>query len=280
MTVKWHDIDTPSGYCVPVQWRSRNASGPVVLLMAALGVPARLYENLAAALFEQGFNVALIEQRGQGESALRASRRWDWGFAEVLTNDLPAVLDWIEAQVPGTAIYLLGHSLGGHYSAMMAGLAPERIAGIMVVATGSPWYRAYPPKMRRQIRLLIAVLPLIMLFCGYYPGKRLGFGDRDARTLMRDWLDMAKSNTYRARGLDRDLDAAIAEYTGPVLSVRLADDPFAPEAGMRAVTDKFQRAPVTDRVITVEELDDKADHFRWAKQGEVVATTVAEWLRG
>lgn len=271
-------VSTASGHEVPLYWYSASETAPSLIIMAALGTPCRVYENLASSLNAQGFNVALLEQRGQGESALRASRGCDWGFADVLTNDLPAVLDWIEAQVPGTNIYLLGHSLGGHYSAMMAGLVPEQIAGIMVVATGSPWYRAYPPKMRRQIRLLIAVLPLIMLLCGYYPGKGLGFGDRDARTLMRDWLDMARTNTYRARGLDRDLDAAIAEYTGPVLSVRLADDPFAPEAGMRAVTDKLQRAPLTERVITAEELGDKADHFRWAKQGEVVAETVAEWL--
>lgn len=275
-----YEVLTTSSNKVPLYWYSASEDAPTLVIMAALGTPCRLYENLASALNGHGFNVALLEQRGQSESALRASRQCDWGFADVLTNDLPAVLDWIEAEVPGTAIYLLGHSLGGHYSAMMAGLVSERIAGIMVVATGSPWYRAYPSKMRRQIRLLIAVLPLIMLFCGYYPGKRLGFGDRDARTLMRDWLDMARSNTYRARGLDRDLDAAIAEYTGPVLSVRLADDPFAPEAGMRAVTDKFPRAPVTERVITAEELGDKADHFRWAKQGTVVAETVAEWLRG
>jgi predicted alpha/beta hydrolase len=273
-------VATASGYKVPLYWYPAPGEAPTLVVMAALGTPCRKYENLASALNAQGLNVALIEQRGQDKSALRASRQRDWGFADVLTHDLPAVFDWIEEQVPGAPLYLLGHSLGGHYACMMAGLMPERIAGVIVVATGSPWYKAYPPKMRRQIRLLIALLPLIMRLCGYYPGKRLGFGDRDARTLMRDWLDMARSNTYRARGLDRDLDAAMAEYEGPVLSIRLAEDPFAPEAAMRAVTDKFRRASVTKRVITADELGDKADHFRWAKRGTVVAESVAEWLRG
>lgn len=44
------------------------------------------------------------------------------------------------------------------------------------------------------------------------------------------------------------------------------------------MTDKFARARVTERVITAKELGDKADHFRWAKQGEAVAATVADWL--
>jgi hypothetical protein len=47
---------------------------------------------------------------------------------------------------------------------------------------------------------------------------------------------------------------------------------------MRAVTDKFRSSVVTERVITAEQLGDRADHFRWAKQGTVVAGVVADWL--
>lgn len=278
MISEWHYIDTPSGYRVPIQWQAGGDGAPVVLIMAALGAPARLYENLAEALGDQGFNVVLLEQRGHGESALRASRECDWGFAEVLTNDLPAVFDWIGNQVPGAPLYLLGHSLGGHYSAIMAGRFPERIAGVIVVATGSPWWRAFEGKFRFQIRLLVNLLPFITLLAGYYPGKQVGFGDSEARTLMADWRDLAIDNSYVARGLQEKLDANIARFTGPVLSVRLADDPFAPERAMRAVTDKFTNSPVTERVITADELGDRADHFRWAKQGRVVAGVVADWL--
>lgn len=278
MDPEWHQIDTPSGYRVPALWHAGEAGAPVVLVMAALGAPARLYQNLAAALAERGCNVALLEQRGHGESVLRASRESDWGFSDVLGNDLPAVFDWIEKQAPGAPLYLLGHSLGGHYSAIMAGRCPERIAGVIVVATGSPWWRAFDGKFRFQIRLLVNLLPFITLLAGYYPGKQMGFGDREARTLMADWRDLAIDNTYVARGLKEKLDANISRFTGPVLSVRLADDPFAPERAMRAVTDKFANGVVTEKVISAEELGDRADHFRWAKQGSVVAGVVADWL--
>lgn len=276
----WHSIDTPCGYAVPLQWWPAGDSSPVVLIMAALGAPARLYENLAAALAAQGVNVALLEQRGHGESSLRASRHSDWGFVEVLSNDLPAVFDWIEARVPGAPLYLLGHSLGGHYSAMMAGLHPQRISGVILVATGSPWWRAFDGKFRFQIRLLVNLLPLITALVGYYPGKQVGFGDREARTLMADWRDLAIDNTYVARGLREKPDARIARFTGPVLSVRLADDPFAPERAMRAVTDKFEHSLVTEKVVDAQALGDRADHFRWARQGTTVALLVADWLVG
>lgn len=279
MQSDWHQVKTPSGYKVPLKWWPVDTSRPVVLVMAALGAPARLYENLALALAEQGCNVALLEQRGHGESALRASRECDWGFVDVLDNDLPAVFDWIEDQVPGAPLYLLGHSLGGHYSAIMAGRCPERIAGVIVVATGSPWWRAFDGKFRFQIRLLVNLLPLVTFLAGYYPGKQLGFGDREARTLMADWRDLAIDNTYVARGLREKLDANISRFTGPVLSVRLADDPFAPERAMRAVTDKFTNSAVTEKVVSAEQLGDRADHFRWAKQGSVVAGVVGDWLR-
>lgn len=278
MNPDWQHIPTPSGYPVPVQWFVGDAGGPVVLVMAALGVPARLYTNLARALAGHGLNVALLEQRGHGESSLRASRACDWGFAEVLDNDLPAVFEWIEFQASAAPLYLLGHSLGGHYSAILSGRFPGRIAGVMLVATGTPWWQAFDGKFRFQIRLLVNVLPLITAAMGYYPGKQVGFGDREARTLMEDWRELAISNTYTARGLEEKLDANIARFRGPVLSVRLADDPFAPERAMRAVTDKFKGGDVTERVITAGELGDRADHFRWAKQGSVVAGVVADRL--
>lgn len=273
-------IRTKSGYAVPLDWHPATNDAATIVVMPALGTPCRVYRNFASSLAHRGFNAALIEQRGQDQSALRAGRRCDWGFAEMLANDLPAVLDWIEAQQPDADIYLLGHSLGGHYSAMAAGLLPERIRGLILVATGTPWPPVYPPKTRRQIRLLITLLPLILTLYGHYPGKRLGFGDRDARTLMRDWRRLARTNAYKVRGINRDLEAGIAAYSGPLLTLRLAVDPFAPEQAVRAVAEKFTSAIITERVITSDELGDKADHNRWAKQGEVVAAIIAEWLRG
>ena len=86
-----HQVDTASGYRVPVTWYAGAPDTPTVVLLPALGVAARFYDKLAATLAGSGLNVAVMEQRGQGDSALRPGRRHNWGFAEVLDNDLSLI---------------------------------------------------------------------------------------------------------------------------------------------------------------------------------------------
>ncbi|WP_101675916.1 alpha/beta hydrolase family protein [Alloalcanivorax mobilis] len=273
-------VATPSGYKVPLTWLPGQSGAPVLLVQAAMGVGAQFYTRLAAALHERGLQVAVMEPRGQGASTLRPGRRQDWGFAEVLDNDLPAVLGWLRQQDPGAPLYLFGHSLGGHYAAITAGRFPNQVHGVIMVATGSPWWRAFQGDVRTMVRRLIRVIPAAGLLFGYYPGERLGFGGREARTVMKDWRRLAQSNRYRAHGLNKDLDAGIATFTGPVLAVRLADDAFAPAAAVDAVTGKFRAARLTERVLDAEQLGDRADHFRWARQAGVVAALTGDWLAG
>lgn len=273
-------ISSSDDYQVPVSWYPAEQARASIVLMAALGVGARFYQPLAVALQQAGMNVALVEQRGHGDSALRPSRKTDFGFRQALQQDIPAVLDRLQHQVPGLPCYLMGHSLGGHYAAITAGRFPERIAGVIIAACGSPWTGAFSGKTRRQLKLLCRLIPFFNLLLGYYPGDRLGFGGREARTLMADWLALARTNVYQARGMDEDLDAAIGRYSGPLLSIRLADDPFAPEAAMAAVSDKFRSSQVDKVVISAAELGDKADHFRWARTPAAVADKVAHWLTG
>ena len=279
-----HQVDTASGYRVPVTWYAGAPDTPTVVLLPALGVAARFYDKLAATLAGSGLNVAVMEQRGQGDSALRPGRGQNWGFAEVLDNDLPALLDWAEARRPGAPLYLMGHSLGGHFAAITAGRFAERIHGLILVATGSPWWKAFEGARARpdakSVRRLIRLIPAAGLLFGYFPGERIGFGGNEARGVMNDWRTLAQHNRYQARGLDEDLDAAVAAYTGPVLAVRLADDALAPEASVQAVTDKFRNAPLRQQVITADQLGDRADHFRWARQARVVADLVTPFVAG
>ncbi|MFP5441680.1 MAG: alpha/beta fold hydrolase [Gammaproteobacteria bacterium] len=273
-------VDAGDGYRVPLFWHAAAQPRANIVLMAALGVAARFYLPLAQDLCAAGLNVALVEQRGHGESGLRPSRRTDFGFRHALLHDIPAVLDHVGNTAPGLPLYLMGHSLGGHYAAITAGRLPHRVDGVIVAACGTPWIGAFRGRIRSQLKLLVRLVPALNLLLGYYPGDRVGFGGREARTLMADWRDLAIDNRYRARGLDEDLEAGIARYRGPVLSLRMADDTYAPEAAMTAVTDKFIAGRVTRRLLTADDLGDRADHFRWARSPSAVTREVSAWLAG
>lgn len=250
-----------------------------VLLLPALGTPARYYDPVATQLATNGLETHTLEWRGTGDSPLRAGRDCDFGFRELLDEDIPSALRSLGAGADGLPVWLVGHSLGGHLATISAGRLEEAIDGIALLACGSPWLAAYPPPMRRRIRTLTTLIPLCNAVVGHFPGDRIGFGGRQPRRLMRDWRHLALTGRYRAEGLDEDVEAGIARYRGPVLSLRMAEDTFAPAAATRAVVDKLAAADVREEVLDAEALGTRADHFRWAHQPDAVAARLSAWCR-
>ncbi len=271
-------ISTPSGYCVPVNWFT--ASEPVgnIILLPALGVAAWFYAMFAEALTSLQMNVALVEQRGHGESALRPSRKVDFGLREGLEEDIPATMQWLQQQAPDKPLYLMGHSLGGHYAAITAGRFADRVAGLILIACGSPWPGGFQGKTHWQLRLLCRALPLMNAVLPYYPGDRLGFGGREARGLMADWLVLAKTNKYIVKGMQEDLERGVACYSGPVLSLSLDSDLFAPKAAVDGVVNKFVSASVSNKLMSASQLGEIADHFRWARSPTAMVAEIGDWL--
>ncbi len=262
-------------YRIPASGQPRHAT---VLILPALGIAARFYAAFAQSLADHGLDVVIMEQRGHGASALRPSRQCDFGFREYLTTDLSTTLDWIANATPQQPCFVLGHSLGGHLATMACGLFPDRIAGLILSACASPWIPQYPPSMRGKLHVLSAAVTLSTALLGYYPGQRLGFGGREARTLMRDWQHMLRTNHYVARGLNSDLDVAVSQYTGPVLSLRYADDAFAPAAATLAVTDKLCRAHLSQACIDTSAYSRRADHYQWVREPQPAISRIVDWL--
>lgn len=271
------DLDLEN-YSLPLEVHRAPEARAHLLFLPALGVQAKLYRQLAASLAGQGISTVLMEQRGHGRSKLRASRQQDWGFREWLVDDIPAALEWLRQQQPKLPVYLGGHSLGGHLSLMASALGPTPIAGIVLLATATPWHRCYPGFSGWQIRFLITAVTAATRLLGYYPGDRIGFGGREARTLMRDWLVMAKHNRYSAAGMDQDLEALVQVGTGPVLSIYCEHDHFGPLAAIEGVTHRLGRREVTLQQITSAELGTRADHVSWAKHPAPAVAAIVAWL--
>lgn len=270
---------TPGGYTVPLECYRAAESASAILLLPALGLAARFYRPIGHALAARGIHAVLFEQRGHGDSAVRADRAHDYGFREWLSEDIPAALGWMRSQLPGAEAVLMGHSLGGHLAACYVGLNPDAVGRLILTACGTPWAGAFRGGRRRQVRVLYRLIPLLGAILGYFPGHRLGFGGREARRLMRDWRKMVPDNTYHAEGIDADLDAAVAGYAGAVLSIRGDADGMAPEPATEAVLQKFARATIQREVLRSDPPDFGADHFRWAREPDRAADLIARWLR-
>ncbi|AIF48974.1 alpha/beta hydrolase family protein [Dyella japonica] len=243
----------------------------------ALGVAAKHYLPLAQALATHGIAVAIHEWRGIGSSNKRAGRREDWGYRELLEDDLPAGIAVARAAVPHAPLYLGGHSLGAQIASLYTSLHPEEAAGLLAVASGAPYWRQFP--QGRLLWFAYALAPWLARLVGYLPGRRIGFGGNEARRLIDDWARTGRTGRYAAVGMGIDFEAALGRLDLPVLGLRLQDDWLVPEASLSWLLGKVPRGTHTQQVVTAAELDsDKADHFRWMKTPWPVATRMAAWL--
>ncbi len=272
-------IPAPDGVDVPLEVFEATRPRARLLMLPALGIQARLYRRLGGLLAEAGIGMTALEQRGHGRSALRPSRHCDFGFREWLTADIPAALEWLQAREPRVPVFLAGHSLGGHLALMARSLHPDRVAGVVLLTTATPYYGCYRGVPRMQIRFLISAVPLLTALLGYYPGDRLGFGGREARRLMADWLVMARENRYSASGMEaEDLEGRVRSDDCPVLSVYCDRDDLAPLSAIEGVTRRLDRRRIETFEISSDALGVRADHLSWARHPAVAAATIARWI--
>jgi predicted alpha/beta hydrolase len=252
-----------------------------ILWLPALGVTARHYQAFAAALADQGVATAVHEWRGAGSSNIRASRRCDWGYRELLEHDIPASLDAARGAFPRLKWILAGHSLGGQFAALYAALYPQSAEGFAFAASGSPYWRTFPGRMRFVLRAVPLLVHLVTMVCGYYPGRRLGFAGSESRQLMRDWARTTIAGSYRNYVGARDSESALAEYPKPVLGIRLSDDTLCPPDSFEWLMAKFRQASIERIVLAREDFpSERANHFSWLKDPHPVANQFAEWLQG
>ena len=258
----------------PPQPTARRA----LLWLPAMGVPARHYLPLAQALAARGVTMAIHEWRGIGSSDRRAGRRLDWGYRELLQSDLAASAAALADHLPSCSWAMGGHSLGGQLACLYAALHPQQIDGLVLVASGAPYWRAFPHP--RSLRVAFHLAPLLARMRGHLPGRRLGFAGNEARGVIADWARSGRSGRYAAQGMAQDLDAALATLHTPVLAVRLCDDWLVPAASLNWLLGKLPHATVQRLELTAAALEGaRADHFAWMKTPAAVANAIADWAR-
>ena len=242
-----------------------------LLWLPALGVAARHYLPFADALAERGIAAFLHEWRGHGSSNVRAARNRDWGYRELLLADLPASEAAIANAMPQLPKVIGGHSLGGQLACCRLALAPHAAQALWLVASGSPYWRAFPPRNRWWLPFAYRFLPWLAQLRGALPGRAVGFGGNEARSLIRDWARTGLSGRYAAAGLDTDLEAALSTIHVPIHAAVLHDDWLAPEASLRFLLGKLASAGESVTILDAQTLGTRADHFAWMKQPRRVA---------
>lgn len=268
-------IASEDGHCSTLLARIPAQPSRSLLWLPALGVAARHYLPFAETLAERGVAVFVHEWRGHGSSNLRASRRCDWGYRELLQLDLPASEAAVQAAAPSMPRVIGGHSLGGQLACCRLALQPHAAHSLWLVASGSPYWREFPTRRRWLLPFAYRFLPWLAHVRGALPGRAVGFGGNEARSLIRDWARTGLSGRYAAANLDTDLEAALRDVRADARAVVFRDDWMAPDTSLRFLLSKLAPAEETILSFDAESLGTAADHFAWLKHPARVADALS-----
>lgn len=259
------------GHAAPLAyWPASGGAGdgPAALVLPALGVPAGAYRRLAEALAAHGTPTGVAEWRGGGASPVRAARGADWGYLDLFEHEVTGGLAALRQRLPGCAVAIIGHSLGGHLGLMARAAAAPGLAGVITVAAGTPTMRFFAPGLRLQIRVVLAAHRLSGPLLGYFPGHRIGFGGRQSRRLMDEWAMLARLGRFEIGGRNLLEPHAEAARRIPVHALSLPRDTYAPRA---ATAHLLELAGVGETAIERFEGPGPLGHFDWLKEPAALA---------
>ena len=272
-------VTAADGHAFDLTIFSATENAPLLLIGPAMGTPARVYTPLADAFAAAGVNAAVIELRGIGSSSLRAGKSVDYGYRDLIEKDWTAAISALRSRFATSPIYLFGHSLGGQVSLMHAATKPFDVAGAVIVASGSVYFRSWKGANALGILAFTQFAGVLSGALGYFPGKRVGFGGTEAKTLMQDWARFGRTGRLDLAGTGADYEAALGTLQKPVLGLSFDHDTLAPHRSQKNLLNKLTQARVTHLALGEKDSGARLDHYNWIKQNKDVVARIVQWIK-
>lgn len=244
-----------------------------IVLLPAMGVPAKYYDKLTANFTRLGHPV--VRLRWRDEDRQYPIDHPEHGYADLAEKDVPFAVGRAR-ELFGEDPLIVGHSLGGQIACVSAAKTGP-IAGIAVVASGSNHWRGVSPFWAAWVGSAVFLwAPLIVRLFGYWPGGRLRFGGRQARTMMLDWARFGRTGKFLLEGATVDHEAALRKLSVPVLGLSIAGDHYVPRPVKENLLSKLTSAAIT-REHWKPDKPSHRGHFNWVRADHGPAELVHDW---
>ena len=166
-------------------------------------------------------------------------------------------------------IILFGHSLGGHLATLYSQHHQIITIGI---ATGNIGLRYWDLKGKINILKAATVFNVMILKDGFLAGYKVGFGNKEAKSLMRDWSKTIFTGNYKhISGKNESVSSNQA------LFIQLKNDHFAPLPSTLGLSKYFTNPDIITLDLTSDIQGNQ--HSAWIKQPELIVTTIKNWLQ-
>lgn len=218
-----------------------------IILVHGFGEHSGRYEHVGQWFADRSFAVHAYDHRGHGRSA---GRRCHVDRFDDYLDDLAIVLEQVRADAPDSALFLVGHSMGGLVVAAFARERSPSVAG--VVLSGAAL--AAPRRMVRFriVPLVRAVLPRLRLSAGLDLAG-LSTDPRVLEAYLADPLVERKMTSSLAVELLSELERTAprgAEVALPLLALHGGDDSICSPSG----SEQFAAAAPAARFIRYQGL--------------------------
>lgn len=266
-------------------WYKVSGRGPVCLMPTpGWGPSSDLYFRTLKPL-EKTFTIVYLDTRGTGRSGrAKAPTEYTWGHQV-------ADLEALRAHLKQDKVWLMGHSEGGMQIMHYACKHPDRVAGMVVLASAASvapldgiaifgrlskrkeesWfaeatktYKAGPPKTDAEMAAGMAkMLP------AYWadPARIEKYKDHFAATTMS--VD-AMNGQQASKRMPFDLTGELKKVTAPVLIVAGDKDAFCPPSAARTMHLAFPNS----KLLLIED----CGHFMWMEQADAFDAQVPRFL--
>jgi predicted alpha/beta hydrolase len=238
------DVRTSDGWSLRTEVREPEGEtdGTAVLAHAMMARRSEFDRptgaGVAGLLLSRGWRVVLFDFRGHGESGPSVAEGADFGYDDLVRQDLPAIYAFArDGHRRGRPIVLIGHSLGGHVGLGAQALGLVAFDAIVAVAANL-WLRDLEPSATRWLvkRATAAAVAVTCRRVGRFPARALRAGsDDEPLAYFEDFDRVTRTGRWTSRDGAHDYLAALAHLRVPVMQIVSDGDRLAcvPVCGAR-----------------------------------------------
>ena len=250
--------------CVELNIVDQNAK--TLIILPAIGVEIAKYQKLISGLNNNGLNTIAADYPGCGKNTPKVSRSFNYSYHDLLEYFIPQLIQFTSHMNQDNVI-LFGHSLGGHLATLYSQQHNVQVIGI---ATGNIGLHYWDLKGKVQILQAISLFTMLTKIYGYLPGDKVGFGHKEAKSLIQDWCKTGLTGKYT------HILKSMQISNNAALFIQMKGDQWAPMSSLLGLSQYFSHPQI-------EQLDLRSNlkgnqHSVWIKQPETVIHTIQKWL--